>query len=98
MATADPGMRGNGAEGAGQRAGRVMGIWSLSKAILDSHGVVVGVMKWTPLRKVPFARGSPGAIGCDSGLNTTAATRDSYASSIRSRELQRVPTEKMENQ
>lgn len=34
-------------------------------------------MKWTPLRQVLFAGGFLGAIGCDAGLNTTAATRDS---------------------
>lgn len=36
---------GNGAEDAGRRTGLVMGSWSLSKAILDSGGLVVGVMK-----------------------------------------------------
>jgi len=35
-------MRGNDAEGAGRRVGLVMGIWALSKAILDSRGLVMG--------------------------------------------------------
>jgi hypothetical protein len=42
VATLIRGMRGGGVEAAGRRVGLVMGIWALSKAILDSRALVVG--------------------------------------------------------
>jgi hypothetical protein len=42
VATLIQGVRGKGAEGAGRRVGLVMGIWALSRALLESRGLVVG--------------------------------------------------------